>query len=72
MYEILFAVTGLVFGSMSSLVASTRNRNRKNWFLIGFVFSFIAPLVLYFLPSLNNENKLEEKREADNTILSAA
>jgi hypothetical protein len=68
----LFATTGLILGSLCSFIASTKNRNRKNWFLIGFVFSFIAPLVLFLLPSLNNEDELEEKRAESSTILSAA
>jgi uncharacterized protein YacL len=68
----LFATTGLILGSLCSFIASTKNRNRKNWFLIGFVFLFIAPLVLFLLPSLNNEDELEEKRAESSTILSAA
>ncbi|MBX3006565.1 MAG: hypothetical protein KF816_00930 [Melioribacteraceae bacterium] len=72
MYEMIFAVTGLIIGSFCSLLASTKNRNRKNWFLIGFVFSFLAPLVLYFLPSLRAEDELEKKGEESRTILSAA
>jgi hypothetical protein len=72
MYEMVFASTGLILGSLCSFIASTKNRNRKNWFLIGFTFPIIAPIVLLLLPSLNNEDELEEKREESNTILSAA
>ncbi|MGR9374923.1 hypothetical protein [Rhizobium leguminosarum] len=42
---IMFA-SGVIFGGASAILATNKNRDPLVWFAIGFVFSFIALIVI--------------------------
>ncbi|MDP2035913.1 MAG: tetratricopeptide repeat protein, partial [Ignavibacteria bacterium] len=47
-------IQALVFGVFCYFVANEKNRNARDWFLLGFLFSIIALLALMAVPPLNN------------------
>ena len=49
---ILNLLITLVIGFLTAQYAQTKGRNPMAWFALGFFFSLIAPIVLFFLPSL--------------------
>jgi hypothetical protein len=53
MFGLWYSLLGLVFGFICSYYAAQKDRARKDWFTLGFIFSFIALLVLFLLPSTN-------------------
>lgn len=50
MFGLWFSIIGLVFGILCSYKAKEKNRAQKEWFLLGFIFSFFAFGVIYFAP----------------------
>lgn len=48
---LLSLVSGAFFGILCSKFAAKKNRNIRNWLLLGFFFGFFALIVIYFLPS---------------------
>ena len=55
MFELWFALIGSIFAVMCSLYAKKKNRLSENWFILGFVFWFIALFILTKLPNLSEE-----------------
>ena len=55
MYELWFALIGSIFAILCSLKAKKKNRITENWFILGFVFWFIALFVLAKLPFVEKE-----------------
>lgn len=49
MFGLWFAIYGMLFGSLCSVKASAKNRNTKNWFVLGFVFGIFAFIFLMIL-----------------------
>jgi len=47
MFGLWFSIVGLIFGVLCSFKAREKNRLQKGWFMLGFVFSFIALAFLY-------------------------
>ncbi len=47
MFGLWFSIAGLIFGTLCSLKAKEKNRVQKDWFILGFVFSFFALAFLY-------------------------
>ncbi len=62
-----FAIVGFLFGSLCSLTANRKNRNREDWFILGFVLSFVALAVLLWLPdySENKDNSYTEENHGE-------
>ena len=50
----------LIIGGIGAVVAGSKGRNQWGWFALCFLFSFIALIVLLFLPNL-------KKQELNNT-----
>ena len=50
MFWFWFAIYGMILGSACSYVAHNKNRDTKNWFLLGFVFGLFSLLALYIFP----------------------
>jgi hypothetical protein len=42
---------GMVFGVLCSVKAKEKERSFNDWFILGFIFSLAALLVITFLPS---------------------
>jgi hypothetical protein len=51
MFGLWFSIAGLLFGLICSVRAKEKNRATNDWFLLGFIFSFLAFGVLSLLPS---------------------
>jgi hypothetical protein len=57
MFGLYFSIIGLISGILCSVKAGEKNRNQKNWLLLG----FIAPVIsLAFLNLLSVVNKNDE------------
>ncbi len=59
MLSLLFSFYGLFFGTLCSFKAKQKNRNTKNWFLLGFIFGFVAYIAIMVLHSLSQSNNEE-------------
>jgi len=55
MFGLWYSLIGLVFGSICSYYARQKDRAQKDWFTLGFVFSFIAFGVILLLPPTKKE-----------------
>ncbi|MHB8905679.1 MAG: hypothetical protein ACYC4T_04940 [Melioribacteraceae bacterium] len=65
MFGLWFSLAGLLFGILCSYYAGEKKRASKEWFMLGFIFSFIALGILYLLP--NNEiMETEDKFQSQN------
>jgi len=64
MLGLWISLNGFFWGSLCSLKAKEKNRNSKNWFLLGFVFSFFAYITISVLaklsPNTDKENVADE------------
>jgi len=49
-----FSVVGLLFGVICSLKAKKKNRTQHDWFILGFLFSVLAYLLIYLLRKIEN------------------
>lgn len=58
MFGLWFSLLGLAIGFLCSRIAKQKERSHKDWFTLGFVFSFIALLIITILPH-------SEKAEAE-------
>lgn len=56
MTGLLFAISGLVFGSLCSKAAMKYDRFPKNWFLIGFISGPVGLLMLYIISRIKSGN----------------
>ena len=50
MYTLVYILSWLILGWISSRMATRRGRNPVAWFFLGFVLGVIALIILYFLP----------------------
>ncbi|MCL4547142.1 MAG: zinc ribbon domain-containing protein [Bacteroidetes bacterium] len=51
---------GIIFGSFCSFIAKEKNRDAPGWFILGFVFSFLAVLALVAIPKVvENVSRIE-------------
>ena len=58
MFGLWFSLIGLLFGTLCSIKAKEKNRFQHDWFILGFIFSLIAIVVLNFLSAKSNEPKI--------------
>jgi hypothetical protein len=63
MFGLWYSITGMIFGIICSINARGKKRASKEWFMLGFIFSFLAYGILYLLPQ--NELKENEKNSPD-------
>lgn len=66
MFGLWFSIIGLLFGVLCSMKAKEKDRSQKEWFVMGFLFSFLAFAILQLLPTLDaddNETDLRNDRE---------
>jgi hypothetical protein len=61
MFGLYFSIIGLISGILCSVKAGEKNRNQKNWFLLGFIFPGISFAFLNLL-SINGKNDKSEIR----------
>ena len=52
MTYVMLIAQGLIIGSLCSYVASQKNRNGSNWFVLGFFLSILALIALVAIPPL--------------------
>ncbi len=57
---LLLIVQGILIGTLCSYVASQKNRSKRNWFFLGFLFSFLALVALAAIPSLPKQEEGQE------------
>lgn len=57
---VLFIIQGVVFGLFCSYIAKEKNRNGKNWFFLGFLFSILAIFALIAIPKIDKENEFDD------------
>jgi|BarGraIncu00222A_1022003.scaffolds.fasta_scaffold69821_2 hypothetical protein len=59
MFGLYFSIIGMVSGILCSVKAGEKNRNQKNWFLLGFVIPGISLVFLNLLSIIgkNDESK---------------
>jgi uncharacterized membrane protein YdjX (TVP38/TMEM64 family) len=65
MFGLWYSLLGLIVGSICSYLAYKKNRASKDWFILGFIFSFLAVFILYLLPSYSSD-KLVNNLTEDN------
>lgn len=51
---VIYVLSGIVFGGASAIVAVNKNRDGLGWFVLGFMFSLIALIVICALSANNN------------------
>ncbi len=56
MFGLWFSIIGLIFGLFCSVKAKEKNRATQEWFVLGFVFSFFALVILSLLPVADQES----------------
>ncbi len=56
MFGFWFSITGLFFGFICSMQAKKKNRMRGDWFILGFLFTFLALVIINSLHSLKNND----------------
>jgi len=61
MFGLYFSIIGLISGILCSVKAGQKNRNQKNWFLLGFIIPGISYLLLNMLSIVGNINETEER-----------
>jgi F0F1-type ATP synthase assembly protein I len=61
MFGLYFSIIGLISGIFCSVKAGAKNRNQKNWFLLGFVIPGIS-LVFLNLLSIIGKSAESERR----------
>ena len=61
MFSLWFLIIGIVFGTVSSIYAKSKNRHAENWFTLGLFFWFFALIALYLL----NENSISNNIELE-------
>ena len=66
MFGLWFSIIGLIFGALCSFAAKEKNRARKEWFTLGFIFSVFALGFIYLLPSRRSE-MADENYELSNS-----
>jgi len=59
MFGLYFSIIGLISGILCSLKAGEKNRNQKNWFVLGFVVPGIMLLILNLLSVIGNNDESE-------------
>lgn len=61
---VVFAINGFIFGGFSGWLASQKGRGSFNWFVLGFLFSFIALIAIAASPTTPSKpsHKNEETR----------
>lgn len=57
MFGLYFAIIGLISGILCSIKAGEKNRNQKNWLLLGFIVPGIT-LILLNLLSINDKKEV--------------
>ncbi len=60
MFGLWFSIFGLLFGGISSFEAKRKGRSQSDWFVMGFLFSIPAIIVLRLLP---NEQTTENEEQ---------
>lgn len=61
-YLLIIFVQGIIFGTFCSFIAREKNRDSTNWFLLGFLFSFLSILALMAIPKVE-ENDYQVKTD---------
>lgn len=64
MISLWVLITGIVFGTVSSIYAKSKNRHAENWFTLGLFFWFFALIALYF-SSDSSDVQLESSNESE-------
>ena len=68
---VLFLIQGAIFGGFCAYLASQKERDGASWFLLGFLFSIIALLVLIGSPR-GQRSSNEARRDNENSPVSAS
>jgi hypothetical protein len=63
MFGLWFSIIGLFFGTLCSLKAKELSRSQKDWFTLGFIFSFLALVVLLIFSYYNKNEELSTANE---------
>ena len=65
MLGLYFSIAGLISGILCSFKAGEKNRNQKNWLMLGFIFPGITLLVLSLLSAVgkNDESEIRTGKE---------
>lgn len=45
-FSLIFITSGIVFGGACAIVATNKNRDGLGWFVLGFLFSLVALIVI--------------------------
>lgn len=69
MFGLWFSIIGLIFGILSSLKAREKNRASREWFILGFVFSFIAYAVIKLLPVVGHNSENSSRVDSEDDLL---
>jgi len=59
---LIVVLQGVVFGGGCAILASNKKRDVRGWFVLGFLFSLIALIVIAALTPLKNIEPLEEAK----------
>ena len=62
-YIIILIVQGIIFGGFSAFIAKEKKRDEVVWFILGFLFSFLALVALVAIPEITvaNTQKTNDK-----------
>jgi len=56
---LVFLIQGIIFGGFCAYIATQKNRDKVDWFFLGFFFSILAVLALIAIPIKNNPDQLD-------------
>jgi heme A synthase len=60
---LIVVLQGVVFGGGCAILASNKKRHVAGWFVLGFLFSLIALIVIAALTPLDNVKSLEDVKD---------
>lgn len=60
---LIYLVSGAVFGGACAILAGAKNRDPMGWFVLGFLFSLIALIVIAGMPPVAQTKSRRKKSE---------
>lgn len=61
-FSLIVFTSGIVFGGACAILAANKNRDLLGWFVLGFLFSIIALIVIAALSPAEKQSQAQRRR----------